>query len=160
MAMHKLILAVVCGLAGVSFWAFAPEGMPAANPAASPAEAAARVGTFDRVEILKAFYKSQHWDDVLTAKKAELAAVKEKGDLDKAKELENWGQASQELAHRQLAGEAHLTNILEHLGGHLPMVAVEANVRMIIEKPLYHDGSMVLVDVTPMMVRQLTPKRK
>jgi hypothetical protein len=155
MIVHKLVLAVVCGLAAVSFWTLAPDGMPAAEQDKD----AVRVGTFERVELLKAFYGSVHWDNILKAKQAERAAAEEKGDLDRVKELEEWGESAQELAHRQLAGEAHLTNILEYLDGHLPMVAVEANVRMIIEKPLYHDGTMVLVDVTPMMVRQLTPKK-
>ncbi|MGD0298825.1 MAG: hypothetical protein ABSE86_17100 [Bryobacteraceae bacterium] len=61
-------------------------------------------------------------------KHAESEAAKKANDTKTAAELKAWGGESQELAHRQLAGEALFSNILEVLTPALPEIARKAQV--------------------------------
>lgn len=117
-----------------------------------------RVGTFKRTELLVAFYRSAAWDKELRNMMAERDAAKARGDMEKVKEIEAKGRKSQEHAHKQLAGQASLDNILAHLKDALPAVAKEAGVEVIVEKPLFATERAQLVDVTALLVKQL-PKR-
>src|ERR1039458_10652571 len=79
-----------------------------------------RVGTFHKPSVVVAFYRSPLWADALKAKQTELAAARKANDAPKVQELEGWGNARQQLAQRQLAGEAPIDNILEALAPQLP----------------------------------------
>lgn len=111
-----------------------------------------RVGTFDKPSVVVAFYGSPQWADTLKAKQAELAAAKKANDTQKAKDLEAWGGAQQELAHRQLEGDAPIANILDALAPQLPEVARKAGVVLIAPDLPYADRSVQTVDVTDLLL--------
>ena len=111
------------------------------------ASAQTRVGTFDRQSIVVAYYRSPMWAAELKAKKAEHDAAVQAGDDKKAEELARWGGEHQQLAHRQLAGEAPITNIVEALQPALTEISKSANVeRIVAEAPA--GGNVEIVDVT------------
>ena len=119
-----------------------------------------RVGTFNRTALLVAYYKSKthaDWLDDLERKREEALAA---GQTERAKEIERQGRESQELAHRQLAGEAPLTNILDHLQASWSSIANKAGVQAIIEHPLRKDPSVKFVDVTSLLVEQMESTKK
>ena len=111
-----------------------------------------RVGTFHKPSIVVAFYRSPLWAESLKAKMAEMAAAKAANDTKKVQELDAWGNAHQETAHQQLAGEAPITNILEALAPGWPEVAKKARVAMIVADLPYADSSVEKVDVTEMLL--------
>jgi hypothetical protein len=111
-----------------------------------------RVGTFHKASIVVAFYRSPLWAESLKAKMAEMAAAKAANDTKKVQELDAWGNAHQETAHQQLAGEAPITNILEALAPALPEIAKKAHVAMIVADLPYADSSVETVDVTEMLL--------
>jgi len=94
--------------AHIIFFAFLFVSFPA------PAQQT-RVGTFDQTSIVIAYYRSPLWSDTLKAKQAELKEAEKAGNTAKADALKAWGGESQELAHKQLAGEAPITNIMDAL---------------------------------------------
>lgn len=111
-----------------------------------------RVGTFHKASIVVAFYRSPLWAETLKAKMAEMAAAKAANDTKKVQELDAWGNAQQERAHQQLAGEAPITNILEALAPGFPDIAKKARVTMIVADLPYADSSVEKVDVTEMLL--------
>jgi hypothetical protein len=119
-----------------------------------------RIGTFDRTKLLVAFYASKTWDAKLRAMMAQRDEAKTAGNKKRVAALEAEGQALQEHAHRQLAGEATLKNIRESLEKVLPEVAKEANVQLIVEMPWYQDPSIEFVDVTDVLTKHLVPARE
>lgn len=138
-----------------------PKTMPPApKPVETPKGARARVGTFQRKEVLVSFYGSAIWVRELESLRTELEEAKSQNDSKKVVDIELRGNTLQELAHRQLAGEAALTNILAHLESTLPTVAKEARVQIIVEQPIFRDNSIELVDVTPLLVKQFPPAAK
>jgi hypothetical protein len=104
------------------------------------------VGTFDSRAAVVAYYRSPLFAAALKQKHAEHAAAKAAGDSAKAAELERWGESSQDLAHRQLAGKAPIDNILDALRPQLPAIAAKANVSRITPNP---PKGAPTVDVTP-----------
>ena len=111
-----------------------------------------RVGTFHKASIVVAFYRSPLWAETLKAKMVEMAAAKAANDTKKVQELDAWGNADQETAHQQLAGEAPITNILEALAPGFPEIAKKARVTMIVADLPYADRSVEKVDVTEMLL--------
>jgi hypothetical protein len=111
-----------------------------------------RVGTFHKPSVVVAFYGSPLWADVLKAKHAELAAAKKANDTQKAQDLEAWGGASQELAHRQLEGDAPIANILDALAPQLPELARKAGVVLIAPDLPYADRTVQTVDITDLLL--------
>ena len=111
-----------------------------------------RVGTFHKASIVVAFYRSPLWAESLKAKTAKMAAAKAANDTKKVQELDAWGNAGQETAHQQLAGEAPITNILAALAPGWPEIAKKARVAMIVADLPYADGSVEKVDVTEMLL--------
>jgi hypothetical protein len=59
-----------------------------------------------------------------------------------------WGGAQQEIAHRQLAGEASITNILDALQPAWPEIARKAQVQMIVPELTFAHKTIETVDVT------------
>ena len=121
--------------------------------AVAPAPAqTVRVGTFHKASIVVAFYRSPLWAESLKAKMAAKAAAKAANDTKKVQELDAWGNARQETAHQQLAGEAPITNILEALAPAWPEIAKKARVAMIVADLPYADSSVQSIDVTEMLL--------
>ena len=130
----------------------AATGLIAALAVAQPPAQTVRVGTFHKASIVVAFYRSPLWAETLKAKTAEMAAAKAANDTKKVQELDAWGNAQQERAHQQLAGEAPITNILEALAPGFPDIAKKARVTMIVADLPYADSSVEKVDVTEMLL--------
>jgi len=114
-----------------------------------------KVGTFDKESIVVAFYNSPLWAAKLKEKEAEMEQAKQANDQKKIAELNQWGGDSQELAHKQLAGKAPITNILEMLQPMLPVVAAQANVVRIVPDSADAGNSVETVDVTGLLLDQL-----
>jgi hypothetical protein len=158
MSMHRFILAFTVAALIAAVYASPSIGeSPRDATASTPA---LRVGVFDREALLVAYYHSQIHDQELGALQADLARAKEKGDAAAMKRIEAQGEAMQDLAHRQLAGEATLTNVLAPLRPHFADVASAMHVAMIIEEPLYRDANVEIVDVTAKLVEELPPVRR
>ena len=121
--------------------------IPALAVAQAPAQTV-RVGTFHKASLVVAFYRSPLWAETLKAKMAEMAA----NDTKKVQELDAWGNAQQETAHQQLAGEAPITNILEALAPAWPEIAKKARVSMIVADLPYADSSVQSIDVTELLL--------
>jgi hypothetical protein len=112
-----------------------------------------RVGTFHKPSIVVAFYGSPLWADTLKAKRAELAAAKQSGDTEKAKAIDSFGSQSQDLAMRQVMGEAPIDNILEALYPAFAEIAQRTDVAMIVADLSYANASVQTVDVTqPLLI--------
>ena len=119
----------------------------AAGALATPAQNL-RVGTFHQPSIVVAYYRSPQWAAVLNSKLAEREQAKKANDAKKVEELETWGKAHQEMSHRQLAGEAPITNILEALQPAFPEIAKSVHVAAIAADLPYVDGTVEKVDIT------------
>jgi hypothetical protein len=116
---------------------------------------AIRVGTFHKPSVVVAFYRSPQWAATIKAKTAELDAARKANDSKKVQDLEPWGTAHQELAHRQLAGEAPIANILEALSPGLPEIARRADVKLIAPDLAFADPAVQVVDVTDLLLDYL-----
>ena len=127
-------------------------GLIAALAVAQAPAQTVRVGTFQKASVVVAFYRSPLWAESLKVKMAEMAAAKTANDTKKVQELDAWGTAHQETAHRQLTGEAPITNILEALAPALPEIAKKARVAMIVADLPYADSSVQSIDVTDMLL--------
>ena len=114
-----------------------------------------RVGTFQKQAVVVAFYRSPLWSETTKAKIAERDAAKKANDTAKVQELEAWGSGHQELSHRQLAGEAPITNIMEALAPALPEIAKRAGVSLITEDIAFTDPSIQKVDITDLLLTHL-----
>jgi hypothetical protein len=150
---HRWVLGTaVIGLLSCLY--VSPIEHPSPPTKTAPA-AALRVGVIDREKLLVAYYHSEVHEKLLASLQADLKRAKDKGDTDAVKQIEARGEALQDLAHRQLAGEATLANVMEPLRAFFPEVAKSAGVALIIEAPLYRDGTVEIVDVTPKLVEKL-----
>lgn len=125
-------------------------GLAIALALAAPAQT--RVGIFDKPSVVVAYYRSPMWADVLRAKRAERDAASKSGDSKKVEELDAWGPAQQDLAHRQLAGEAPITNILEALQPAFAEIAKTAHLDRILTGPPPAGGHFETVDVTDQLI--------
>lgn len=111
-----------------------------------------KVGTFHKPSLVVAFYRSPMWASVTQAKIAELQEAKKANDTKRAEELDTWGKTQQELAHKQLTGEAPITKILEALAPAFPEIARKAQVAMIAPELLYADRVVEQADVTDLLL--------
>ena len=115
----------------------------------------AKVGTFDRPSIVVAFYRSPMWSAKLKDALAERDKAKAAGDQKRVDELNKWGQDQQDLAHKQLAGEAPVDNILEMMKPMLATVEAQAKVASIVPEVPGADKTAATVDVTDLLLDQL-----
>ena len=111
-----------------------------------------RVGTFHQQSIVVAFYRSPIWAETLQQKRAEMAAAKQAGDAEKVRVLEKFGSSSQDMAHRQLAGEAAIGGIVEALRPAFAEIAGKAQVALIVAELAYAVASVQRVDVTDLLL--------
>lgn len=122
--------------------------------------AAERVGTVDRTELLVAYYGSQMHDAWLTDLRRRHDAALETGEAELAAQLERQGRASQEHAHRQLAGEAGVEDILVKLDDILAAVAGEHDLDLIVESETLVGEDVQRLDVTQAVVERIAPARR
>jgi hypothetical protein len=124
------------------------------------AEATLRVGTFDSRGVALAYGRSAR-PDCMLAKVAELknehARAEEKGDRDRAKELEAKATAMQERIHNQVFGGAPIDEILALIEDDLPGIAEAADVDLIISGVLHSGPDVELVDVTEQICAPFEP---
>lgn len=146
---HKiLIVASIAVLGGVVSLAAPRQTSPGA-PAA--------VGVFQSDALVVAFYRSDIWRDEIAKMTQERDRAKAAKDEKRVAELERKGAAAQELAHQQLAGEARIDNIREHLEKALPDVARAAHVSFIVSDFWYRDPAAPVVDVTDQLIQVFKP---
>src|SRR5208283_5593226 len=107
-----------------------------------------KVGTFNKPAIVVAYYRSQLWTDTLQEKRDEMKAAKAANDTAKIEQLTKWGGPQQEIAHKQLSGEAPLSNILEALTPAFPSIAQKAQVSVVATDLLFTGPNVEKVDVT------------
>ncbi len=119
-----------------------------------------RVGTFRRVDVLKAYYGSTIHHRQLESLRKEAEEAAKSGDMDRVAKVRSRGLALQELAHRQLMGEAPLTNILDQIKNDLPTIAAKAGVAKIVEQPADQAADAESVDVTDLVVKLFEPAEK
>ncbi|MGA2438233.1 MAG: hypothetical protein ABSF57_06940 [Acidobacteriaceae bacterium] len=119
-----------------------------------------KVGTFDKTSIVVAFYRSPMWSAKINAALAEREKARAAGDQKRVDELSKWGQDQQELAHKQLAGEAPIDNILEMMKPMFAAVAAQAHVASIVPEVSGADKTAATVDVTDLLLDQLQADAK
>jgi hypothetical protein len=138
----------------------AAAGLVAAIGCAPAPAQAIRVGTFHKPSVVVAFYSSPMWSETIKAKQAELRQAKAANDTKKAQDLDDWGNAQQELAHRQVTGEAPITNVIEALTPMLPGIAKTARVSLIVPDLPYAGPDVQTVDVTDLLLDALQANEK
>lgn len=119
-----------------------------------------RIGTIHKPSVVVAWYNSQTWAETVRAKRAEQAAARGANDSARVDELEKWGRTHQELAHKQLAGDAPIDDILAALRPALPEVARKANVAAIVPDVEYAGPGVETVDVTGQILDVLGSSEK
>jgi len=77
-----------------------------------------------------------------------MKVAKAANDTAKIEQLDTWGGTQQEMAHKQLMGEAPLTNILDVLTPAFPSIADKAQVSVVASDLLFAGPSVEKVDVT------------
>ena len=121
-----------------------------------------RIGTFDSRAIAIAYYNSEAHSDYIKNLKAERDKAKEAGDEERVKELNEEGEASQELAHKQGFSTYPVDNILETIKEKIPDIAKKANVDVIVSKwdIVYQRPGVEFIDVTAELVKIINPDEK
>jgi hypothetical protein len=139
--------------------AFILASLPFAAIAQAPAPSSTRIaaqnilvaGTFDRSSIVLAYYRSPVWAAILADRRFELNRVKAANDTTRAKELEKYGQESQDLAMQQLAGKAPIDNILAVLQPELKELSSRMKLSAIVDSSAA-DPKAATVDVTSLLM--------
>jgi len=116
------------------------------------------VGVFSRAPVVQAFYRSAIWNAKLQAMLDERNKAVAGGDGEKLDAIDKQLNAMQALAQQQLAGEASLKNILDPLAAEWAAIAKEADVDIIVERPIYLASGSGVTDVTPFIVKRLTAR--
>lgn len=106
-----------------------------------------RVGTFDRQAIVVAYYSSPLWKATLKEKQQAMDEAKRAHDSLKIEALNAWGAESQELAEKQVAGEAPITNIIEALQPAFQEIERTDNLSSVVPAPS-PDPKLQTIDVT------------
>jgi len=137
-------------------------GMGRAESPATKPEGKLRVGVFDSRSLAIAYAGSKAHSAQVERLMQQHRDAKTASDQAKTEQLEQEGQAGQELLHEQGFSIAPVNNILEEIKDQLPAIAKEANVALIVSKweVAYQNGSVELVDVTERLVKPFQPKEK
>ena len=147
---------LLCGLCVLmAAPAFAVSSGKASYTGGTEGVAGDTVGTFDRTSIVVAFYDSPMWSAKLNAAHAEQDKAKAAGDQKKVAELNKRGKDQQKLAHKQMAGNTNIDNILETMKPMFTAVEAEAHVRTIVPEGARIAKTAVKVDVTGLLMDQL-----
>ena len=135
-----------------SSWKLIVPSLAAILSATQLAAQTVKVGTFDKTSITVAFYRSPVWAGVMKQKLTELEEARKVNDKNKIEELEHWGSSHQETAHKQLADEAPLTNIMEALQPAFSEIAAKGHLAVIVSGPAYTDKAVETVDITDLLL--------
>jgi hypothetical protein len=128
-------------------------------PARAQAASTMATGTYESQELVIANYKSALFAERLKVLKAQCEDARRQGDTERVRQFEKEGGALQDRAHKQLAGEAPITEILEALRPHFPEVAKAAGVGAIVSDFVWKDPSFKTVDLTDRLVQKLAPSK-
>ena len=158
MAKRRIMLSLVCVVAGLAVWSFAA----AEQPAEKSDKTEVRVGVFDSRAVAVAYARSDWNAKRLKAKMPEMEKAKAAGDTKKIEELDKWGKAQQAKLHRQGFGTAPVHDLLIHAKDEIPQIAKKASVDIIISKwdVVYQNPSVELVDITSEIVKPFKPSQK
>ena len=134
----------------------APDAAPAAPATASPARVPAIVGVpvvgvFDRSSIVLAYYRSPLWEAILADRRFELKTVEAANDTARARELEKYGEESQDLAMQQVMGKAPIDNILAVLEPEFKDLTNRLKLSNVVDSSAA-DPKAPSVDVTPLLM--------
>ncbi|MCK5740995.1 MAG: hypothetical protein KAH48_02165 [Chlorobi bacterium] len=110
-----------------------------------------KVGLFSRAKLLKAFYSSEIWAKHMQKIFDEYTAAEKLDDRTKMVEMRARTRALEDFSKKQLKGGAPLTNIFEYIWTQFPLIAKEAGVDLIVEKPLYRSKNIEVVDITQLL---------
>ena len=144
-------------IAAFSFLAIAAFGCRSGESVQPAAEPTVRVGTYHAPSLVVAWVRSaEHARELQALVAARDAAVKA-GDQATVAECERKGAEEQDLAHRQLAGDAGVANILERLKDDMPEVLREARVERIAAEGEVLGDRVEPVDVTDLLVERFHP---
>ncbi|MCK5742845.1 MAG: hypothetical protein KAH48_11545 [Chlorobi bacterium] len=110
-----------------------------------------KVGLFNRVKLLKTFYSSEIWAKHMQKIFDEYTAAEKRDDRKKMVEMRARTKALEDFSKKQLKGSAPLTNIFEYIWTQFPLIAKEAGVDLIVEKPLYRSKNIEVVDITQLL---------
>jgi hypothetical protein len=119
----------------------------------------AKIGTYDKVSIVIAFYRSPQWEAILQQKQDEKVAAMKSSNAAKVKELNDWGLTCQEVAMQQVLGAAPMDNILEVLKPAFREIERKQGLAAIVEFP-GTDPDAVKVDVTAQLMDWLQANDK
>jgi hypothetical protein len=142
--MNRIAIATAVVFAALPFAACAQA------PAALTAPAGV-TGTFDRTSIVLAYYRSPLWSAILADRRFELENVKAAKDEARARELEKYGEESQELAMKQLTGKAPLDNIVAVLRPEFKELSSKMKLTGVVESSVA-DPKDATVDVTSLLM--------
>jgi hypothetical protein len=123
------------------------------DPETSPV----RIGTYHAPSLVLAWYRSGQYAKELGELKAARDAAATSGDTKAVAEYERQGATQQDLAHKQLAGEAGTAEILARLGDDLPAIAKAAGVEKIVPPGTVLGDKVLFVDVTDALVERFHP---
>lgn len=147
--MRRIRFAVAFILASLPFAATAQASASSSTPAATKNILVA--GTFDKSSIVLAYYRSPIWAAILADRRFELDRVKAANDSTRAKELEKYGEESQDLAMQQLAGKAPIDNILAVLQPEMKELSNKMKLSAIVDSS-GADPKAANVDVTSLLM--------
>jgi hypothetical protein len=119
-----------------------------------------RIGVYNTRAVALGFYRSPAWQKELRAKMVELDAAKRAGNAKAVEELEKWGKAQQDLAHKQVFGESPITNVLERIAPVLARVSKESELAGIAAAVAYTAPGVSTIEVTMRIVEGLEPDEK
>jgi hypothetical protein len=120
------------------------------------------VGTFDSRAVAVAYAHSDLWKQRLQQMQKTLDEAKASGDVNKAKEIEQWGPTQQKKFHMQGFGTADVNDLLEYIRNDIPQIAKEGGVDIIVSKwdIVYQNPSAKTVDITDKLVASFKPDEK
>jgi hypothetical protein len=113
-----------------------------------------RVGLFDSRFVALAYYRSEHGMKAARALREELERARSSRDTKRVRALEAKGPALQNLMHQQVFGNLSIPNVMAMLQTHLPQIAEDAGLSLIVSKweVQYVVGDFELVDITLRLV--------
>jgi hypothetical protein len=126
-------------------------------PESRPPTATERVGTYHAPSLVIAWVRSAEHARELDALVAARDAAKKAGDEAKVAECERTGGQRQDLAHRQLAGEAGVEDILARLKADLPSILESARVDRLVADTEPLEEGIERVDLTELLVERFHP---
>jgi len=113
-----------------------------------------RIGTFDRVSIVVAYYRSSLWDETVRKQRLAQAKAKKANDIEKMREMTAWEKKSRLWAHEQVEKGAPIKNVLEALKPAFETIKKDVKVSDVVVSPAA-DTKAEAVDVTDKLLEWL-----